>query len=372
MQGAGEGVRLRSPLPAALSVDPGRGRRASGRDRRCSAWRPPARSARAREQRCALGLPGAARHCRCRSRGVADLSRAKPLFYSRKSSKLEDFVYVPDSVIVSPERRSSQAIIPAFRSRRPGSGDGPQELPLVEVDVLVDRSRLQPIRRAALAQTKAVARSVEQRRARAGPPDRQHLQHAAGRARRRGRWASGCSCSWVCRACCWRRSSPPMPAASWPARSGGSERTCASAAPTAANCCECSPTERWRSPAPVRIVGTALGLLSVMVDPRPRPLLEAATRPCSRSALRSPRRRDDVDRARPVPPRPRGRWGARSAGERAEMARTRTPRWRRCGSTSRCSPRRRSPRRSRQRRGLRRPLRARCTRAGRCPCPPTC
>ena len=52
--------------------------------------------------------------------GVADLARAKPLFSSRSSSKLEDFLYVPDAVVVSPgdvrARRSFR------RSAPPGQG----------------------------------------------------------------------------------------------------------------------------------------------------------------------------------------------------------------------------------------------------------
>ena len=34
--------------------------------------------------------------------GIADLSRARPLFNSREGAKLEDFLYIPDSIVLSP------------------------------------------------------------------------------------------------------------------------------------------------------------------------------------------------------------------------------------------------------------------------------
>ena len=47
---------------------------------------------------------------------MADLARATPLFCSRKSSTLEDFLYVPSSVIVSPPTFATRSSPP---SRRP-------------------------------------------------------------------------------------------------------------------------------------------------------------------------------------------------------------------------------------------------------------
>lgn len=92
--------------------------------------------------------------------GTADLSTAKPLFYSRKSSNLEDFVYVPDSIIVG-EATFRRAIIPAFRSAAARGGATVKESPLVELDVSIARSALRADPAAALAQTGAVARSIE-------------------------------------------------------------------------------------------------------------------------------------------------------------------------------------------------------------------
>jgi putative ABC transport system permease protein len=92
--------------------------------------------------------------------GVADLGRAKPLFYSRQSNKFEDFLYVPHAVIVTPET-FTEVIIPAFRAARARRGSVIKTFPAQEVDVLVDRSRLSTDPASAFAQTKTIARSIE-------------------------------------------------------------------------------------------------------------------------------------------------------------------------------------------------------------------
>lgn len=107
----------------------------------------------------ALTVPGRATPLVLPVSGVADLARAKPLFSSRKTSKLEDFLYVRNSVIVTPATFDRE-IIPAFRAASATRGSAPKSLPVLEVDVLVDRSRLHADPARALAQTKAVAQSV--------------------------------------------------------------------------------------------------------------------------------------------------------------------------------------------------------------------
>ena len=62
-----------------------------------------------------IDLPGGAPALAVPVGGVADLARATPLFGSRKSSELEDFLYVPTSVIVSPSTFST-SILPAFQA----------------------------------------------------------------------------------------------------------------------------------------------------------------------------------------------------------------------------------------------------------------
>ena len=107
-----------------------------------------------------LGLPGRRTPISLPVGAVADLSQAKPLFYSRNSTKLEAFLYVPDSVIVSPSVFAKE-IIPAFQAASAKQGAALKSPPVQEVDVLVDRSLLYSDPAAALAQTKAIARSVK-------------------------------------------------------------------------------------------------------------------------------------------------------------------------------------------------------------------
>jgi putative ABC transport system permease protein len=94
--------------------------------------------------------------------GVVDLGRAKPLFSSRKSNKFEDFLYVPISV-VAPPAIFEHSILPAFRAAQAKRGRIVKALPVQEVDVLVDRSRLRSDPASALAQTRSVARSIQHR-----------------------------------------------------------------------------------------------------------------------------------------------------------------------------------------------------------------
>ncbi len=107
-----------------------------------------------------LGLPGQPRPLALPVSGVADLGRARPLFYSRRTDKLEDYLYVPQSVVVTPST-FRRAFIPAFLAARAQVGDVPRAFPVQEVDVLIDRSRLHSDPGSALAQTKAIARSIE-------------------------------------------------------------------------------------------------------------------------------------------------------------------------------------------------------------------
>jgi putative ABC transport system permease protein len=106
-----------------------------------------------------LSLPSRPKPLSLPVTGVVDLSQAKPLFYSRQSTKLEDFLYVPNSVIVTPSTFERQ-IIPAFQAASAERGAIVKSPPVQEVDVLVDRARLNSDPASALAQTRAVSRSI--------------------------------------------------------------------------------------------------------------------------------------------------------------------------------------------------------------------
>ncbi len=106
-----------------------------------------------------LRVPGSATPLSLPVSGVVDLSDATPLFSSRKTSKLEDFIYVPDAVVVSP-KVFEKAIIPAFQAATATRGNELKSFPNTEIDVLVDRSRLRSDPARAFAQTTSVARTI--------------------------------------------------------------------------------------------------------------------------------------------------------------------------------------------------------------------
>jgi len=90
--------------------------------------------------------------------GITDLSRAKSLFYSRQGQQLEQFLYVRNAVVIEP-RLFAKAIVPAFQRTTTGD-DVVKSRPILEVDVGVERGRLDADPGTALAQTKAVAAAV--------------------------------------------------------------------------------------------------------------------------------------------------------------------------------------------------------------------
>ena len=109
--------------------------------------------------RISLRIPGRRARLSLPVGGIADLARAKPLFYSRKTSRLEDFIYVPDSVVVSPQT-FRRVVVPAFRAASATVGRSLKSLPVSEVDVRVSRSRLATDPGRALTQSQAIARAV--------------------------------------------------------------------------------------------------------------------------------------------------------------------------------------------------------------------
>ena len=123
-----------------------------------------------------LTLPGTLTRLPLELGGVVDLSRAEPLFSSRKGSKLEQFLYVPNSVVVSPAL-FERAIVPAFRAQSAALGSLAKSLPTREVDVTLERSRLDADPATALAQTQAVARAI-----RRFAPDQDYLIDNASNA----------------------------------------------------------------------------------------------------------------------------------------------------------------------------------------------
>jgi len=104
-------------------------------------------------------VPGLDRPLSVPISGIADLSRARSLFYSRQGQQLEQFLYVRNAVVVEPEV-FAKAVVPAFERSTTIGGDTVKAKPILEVDIGVERERLDADPGAALAQTKAVASAV--------------------------------------------------------------------------------------------------------------------------------------------------------------------------------------------------------------------
>jgi putative ABC transport system permease protein len=108
-----------------------------------------------------IDVPGLDRPLSVPISGITDLSRAKSLFYSREGQQLEQFLYVANAVVVEPDV-FAKAIVPAFQKATTATGDVVRSRPILEVDIVVERERLDADPGTALAQTKAVASAVTQ------------------------------------------------------------------------------------------------------------------------------------------------------------------------------------------------------------------
>ena len=91
--------------------------------------------------------------------GITDLSGSDALFSSRKATKLEDFLYVPFTVVLTPET-FAKTIIPGFQTASAAQGTILKSLPVSELDILLDRSRLRADPGSSLGQTKAIVREI--------------------------------------------------------------------------------------------------------------------------------------------------------------------------------------------------------------------
>ena len=103
-----------------------------------------------------MHLPGRATPLAVPVSGVLDLTEAQPLFASRRSTTLEQFLYVPDSIVIDPATFREE-ILPAFGRTRANLGSVIKRFPVRELDVLVDRSTLRADPGEALTQTTRIA-----------------------------------------------------------------------------------------------------------------------------------------------------------------------------------------------------------------------
>ncbi len=112
-------------------------------------------------QRISVSVPGLSNPISLPVTGIADFSHAQQLFMSRKASKLEDFLYVPFTMIV-PIELFAESIVPAFRRASAVPGAGLKMAPLSEVDIHVERSKLKSSPGAALTQATVIAQSIRE------------------------------------------------------------------------------------------------------------------------------------------------------------------------------------------------------------------
>ena len=110
-------------------------------------------------EQVSLTLPAPAPPLTLTVSGITDLTKARPLFESREPSHLEDFRYVPYTVVVSPDVYASK-IVPAYEAAVAGSARV-TSLPLEELDILIDRNSLNADPATAVAQTQRVASLVK-------------------------------------------------------------------------------------------------------------------------------------------------------------------------------------------------------------------
>jgi putative ABC transport system permease protein len=106
-----------------------------------------------------LQLPGGAAPVSLKVSGIADLSGATPLFESRLPGSLEQFVYVPYTIVVD-SRAFRTKVGPAFEKAAALRGSKTINLPVEEVDVKVDRGLLNADPATAVGDTHKIARNI--------------------------------------------------------------------------------------------------------------------------------------------------------------------------------------------------------------------
>ena len=91
--------------------------------------------------------------------GIVDLSGARSLFVSRLGAHFEVFDYVAASVVIDPET-FSQHVMPAYDRAAAEGGQPIKSPPIREVDIRVERHRLDADPATALTQTRRIAAAV--------------------------------------------------------------------------------------------------------------------------------------------------------------------------------------------------------------------
>jgi len=91
--------------------------------------------------------------------GVADLSRARSLFSSRRGGDLETFLYSRNALIVSPEVFASR-VFPSYERAATAADDRLKNPPIREVDITLERERLDADPATARRETERIGAAV--------------------------------------------------------------------------------------------------------------------------------------------------------------------------------------------------------------------
>ncbi len=91
--------------------------------------------------------------------GVADLSRSRSLFSSRRGGDLETFIYSRNAIVVPPDVFAG-VVQPAYERAATALGGRLKNPPIREVDVTLERERLHADPATAVAETRAIADAI--------------------------------------------------------------------------------------------------------------------------------------------------------------------------------------------------------------------
>lgn len=91
--------------------------------------------------------------------GIADLTRARSLFSSRRGGDLETFIYSRNSITVSPQM-FAETVLPAYERAATDVGARLKSPPLREIDITLERHLLDADPATALLQTRILAADV--------------------------------------------------------------------------------------------------------------------------------------------------------------------------------------------------------------------
>ena len=91
--------------------------------------------------------------------GIADLSRARSLFSSRRGGDLETFVYSPNSIVVSPAHFEA-TILPAYERAATTRGERLKTPPVREIDISLERNRLAADPATAAEEVRQIGRAI--------------------------------------------------------------------------------------------------------------------------------------------------------------------------------------------------------------------